>query len=245
MYFLLIAPQRKKQKEHEKMLAALKTGRRGRDDRRHLRHHHQREGRPLRRAHRRQHQGRGRQGLRQPSSKKADEKEVTRAPCPRFCCPPATRGAGGAAVPLLTKHTHAQTQPLEARAELRHRPLGGLRNCSPSRPAVRRLRQGHATAKPAEFANCSTRRPRRKKAGAAPSEYVALKQIGEGAQARPGAVLPDIRLESTLKNIEKRNDILLNELLRRSKGRLQLGLDLGRRLRHARGGPECRRPRGQ
>ncbi len=26
MYFLLIAPQRKKQKEHEKMLAALKTG---------------------------------------------------------------------------------------------------------------------------------------------------------------------------------------------------------------------------
>lgn len=26
MYFLLIAPQRKKQKEHDKMLAALKTG---------------------------------------------------------------------------------------------------------------------------------------------------------------------------------------------------------------------------
>jgi preprotein translocase subunit YajC len=26
MYFLLIAPQRKKQKEHEKMMAALKTG---------------------------------------------------------------------------------------------------------------------------------------------------------------------------------------------------------------------------
>ncbi|HYP17723.1 MAG TPA: protein translocase subunit SecD, partial [Opitutus sp.] len=37
---------------------------------------------------------------------------------------------------------------------------------------------------------------------------------------------PDIRLEETLRNVEKRNDILLNELLRRSKSNLQLGLDL-------------------
>ncbi|HZP59077.1 MAG TPA: protein translocase subunit SecD, partial [Opitutaceae bacterium] len=37
---------------------------------------------------------------------------------------------------------------------------------------------------------------------------------------------PNINIESSLKNTEKRNDILLNELLRRSKAKLQLGLDL-------------------
>src|SRR5690606_23288743 len=37
---------------------------------------------------------------------------------------------------------------------------------------------------------------------------------------------PQVRIESTLRNVEKRNTILLDHLLKESKGRLQLGLDL-------------------
>ena len=66
----------------------------------------------------------------------------------------------------------------------------------------------------------------RQAAGRAPSEFVALKQIANERRIDLTDYFPDIRLESTLHNVGKRNNILLNELLLRSKGRLQLGLDL-------------------
>ncbi len=86
--------------------------------------------------------------------------------------------------------------------------------------------RSHAGAKPADFARLLDEAAARKKAGTAPSEFVALKQIGRERKLDLTDYFPDIRLESKLKNIEKRNDILLNELLRRSRSKLQLGLDL-------------------
>ena len=83
-----------------------------------------------------------------------------------------------------------------------------------------------AEAKPAQFATLLTRASERVKSGQAQSVYVALKQIGREDKLDLSQFFPQVRLEETLKNVEKRNDILLNELLRQSKGRLQLGLDL-------------------
>jgi SecD/SecF fusion protein len=83
-----------------------------------------------------------------------------------------------------------------------------------------------ASGKPTEFARLLTKVGERIKSGQAPSTYVALKQIGLEEKLDLSQFFPDIRLESSLKNIEKRNNILLDELLRRSKGKLQLGLDL-------------------
>jgi SecD/SecF fusion protein len=84
----------------------------------------------------------------------------------------------------------------------------------------------HATAKPAEFNKLVDEATTRKNNLQAPSEFVALKQIAKERRLDLTQFFPDIRLEESLKNIEKRNDILLAELLRRSKGRIQLGLDL-------------------
>lgn len=83
-----------------------------------------------------------------------------------------------------------------------------------------------ASAKPAQFATLMTKVSDRVKSGQAPSVYVALKQIGKEEKLDLSQFFPQIRLEEKLKNVEKRNDILLDELLRQSKGRLQLGLDL-------------------
>jgi len=84
----------------------------------------------------------------------------------------------------------------------------------------------HATAKQAEFAKLLDEAAARKKNLQAPSEFVALKQIGKERRLDLTQYFPEIRLEESLRNVEKRNDILLAELLRRSRGRLQLGLDL-------------------
>jgi SecD/SecF fusion protein len=84
----------------------------------------------------------------------------------------------------------------------------------------------HAKAKPAEFAKLLDEAVARKKAGTAPSEFVALKQIGTERKIDLTVYFPEIKLEDSLKNIPKRNEILLSELLRRSKARLQFGLDL-------------------
>jgi SecD/SecF fusion protein len=86
--------------------------------------------------------------------------------------------------------------------------------------------KAHATAKSADFNKLLDEAAARKKSGAAPSEFVALKQIGLERKLDLTFYFPEIQLEDTLKNVTKRNEILLNELLRRSKGRLQLGLDL-------------------
>ena len=56
--------------------------------------------------------------------------------------------------------------------------------------------------------------------------FLALKKIGKAQRIDLSKFFPEIRLEESLRNIEKRNAILLDHLLQQSKGRLQLGLDL-------------------
>lgn len=56
--------------------------------------------------------------------------------------------------------------------------------------------------------------------------FLALKKIGKAQRIDLSKFFPEIRLEESLRNIEKRNAILLDYLLQQSKGRLQLGLDL-------------------
>src|SRR5690606_5810525 len=84
----------------------------------------------------------------------------------------------------------------------------------------------HATAKPSEFNALMAEAITLKNNGEALSEFVALKQIARDRRIDLSQYFPDIRLEESLRNLEKRNDILLNEVLRRSKSNLQLGLDL-------------------
>lgn len=86
--------------------------------------------------------------------------------------------------------------------------------------------RSHATAKPTEFGKFLDEAIARHKATPAISEFTALKQIGKERKLDLSQYFPDVRLEDSLKSVEKRNDILLNELLRRSKARLQKGLDL-------------------
>ncbi|MEO6993309.1 MAG: protein translocase subunit SecD, partial [Lacunisphaera sp.] len=83
-----------------------------------------------------------------------------------------------------------------------------------------------ASAKPAEFTALMTKVDERTKAPHKESVYMALKQIGSEDKIDLTQFFPHIRLEDSLKNIEKRNSILLDELLRESKSKLQLGLDL-------------------
>ena len=86
--------------------------------------------------------------------------------------------------------------------------------------------RSHATAKQADFAKLLDEAAARKKNLKAASEFVALKQIGKERKLDLSQFFPDINIEKSLVNVEKRNDVLLGELLRRSKSRLQLGLDL-------------------
>jgi SecD/SecF fusion protein len=84
----------------------------------------------------------------------------------------------------------------------------------------------HATGKPEEFAKLLDESAARVKAGQASSVFVGLKQIATERKLDLTQYYPNIWIESSLHNVARRNDILMNELLRRSKGRLQLGLDL-------------------
>ncbi|MFA6287045.1 MAG: protein translocase subunit SecD [Opitutaceae bacterium] len=58
------------------------------------------------------------------------------------------------------------------------------------------------------------------------SAFVALKSIANERKIDLTQYFPELKLEASLKNIPKRNDILLNYLLKKSKSPLQLGLDL-------------------
>lgn len=62
--------------------------------------------------------------------------------------------------------------------------------------------------------------------GEAQTVFLALKKIGKEQRIDLSKFFPEIRLEESLRNIEKRNAILLDHLLKESQGRLQLGLDL-------------------
>jgi len=86
--------------------------------------------------------------------------------------------------------------------------------------------RAHVTAKPAEFGKLLAEADARWKAGKAPSVFVALKQIAAERKLDLTQYYPNINIESTLTNVEKRNDILLSYLLKKSKANLQLGLDL-------------------
>lgn len=86
------------------------------------------------------------------------------------------------------------------------------------------LRQ-EATAGP-EFEAMMSKASALVSSGASPSTYVAVKRVAEEDAIDVSKFFPDIRLESSLVNLRKRNAILLDELLKRSKGALQLGLDL-------------------
>jgi SecD/SecF fusion protein len=87
-----------------------------------------------------------------------------------------------------------------------------------------------ASGKPAEFNKLMVKVDERiaqsKARGQEMSVYTALKLIGHDEDLDLSQYFPHIRLEETLRNVEKRNNILLEELLKRSKGDLQLGLDL-------------------
>lgn len=86
--------------------------------------------------------------------------------------------------------------------------------------------EAEATAKSAEFSSLLAEATARKDAGTAVSVFMALKQIGKERKIDFSQYFPHLKLEDSLRNVEKRNDILLTELLRRSKSPLQLGLDL-------------------
>ncbi|HWA10735.1 MAG TPA: protein translocase subunit SecD [Opitutaceae bacterium] len=88
--------------------------------------------------------------------------------------------------------------------------------------------RSHATAKTAEFGKLLDEAAARRKADPSLSDFVALKQIARERTPKIdlSQYFPDIGLESTLKNVEKRNDILMTELYQRSRAGLQLGLDL-------------------
>src|ERR1700722_6353358 len=84
----------------------------------------------------------------------------------------------------------------------------------------------HATARRDDFDKLVKEAEARWDSKAAPSVYVALKQIAQERKIDLSQFFPRVRLEDSLKNITKRNDILMKYLLDQSKGRLQLGLDL-------------------
>ncbi|WP_438483538.1 protein translocase subunit SecD [Oleiharenicola lentus] len=86
--------------------------------------------------------------------------------------------------------------------------------------------RSESSAKEADLAKLITRAEERVKAGRATSVYVGLKQIAFEEQIDLTQFFPHVRLESTLKNVNKRNEILLAHLSKEAKSPLQLGLDL-------------------
>ncbi len=93
------------------------------------------------------------------------------------------------------------------------------------RPFDRYL-QSQVGANQAEFAALMREAQAQEPALKVGSVYLPLRQIADERKIDLSQFFPQIRLESSLKNVAKRNSLLMDELLRRSKGRLQLGLDL-------------------
>jgi SecD/SecF fusion protein len=86
--------------------------------------------------------------------------------------------------------------------------------------------QSQVQAYPVEFASLMKAAQAREKDQKVQSVFVPLKELANEGKVDLSRFFPQIRLEASLKNVVKRNSLLLDELLRRSKGRLQLGLDL-------------------
>jgi len=85
--------------------------------------------------------------------------------------------------------------------------------------------KSQSRAKTAEFASLLKEASDRRAAFPVTSEFVALKQIAKERKIDLSQYFPDLNL-GDVQNIEKRNNILLDHLLKQSKSRLQLGLDL-------------------
>ena len=85
--------------------------------------------------------------------------------------------------------------------------------------------KAEASAKPAEFAALLKEAEDRAAAGQAPSVFMALKRIAQERRLDLTSYFPHLEL-GDVGNVDKRNAILLDHLLKESKGRLQLGLDL-------------------
>jgi len=90
--------------------------------------------------------------------------------------------------------------------------------------------RSEASAKPAEFnklvARVDDTIKQARAQGRELSFYVVLKAIAHEERIDLSEFFPSVKLESSLKNIDKRNDILMTYLLKQSKSPLQLGLDL-------------------
>jgi SecD/SecF fusion protein len=86
--------------------------------------------------------------------------------------------------------------------------------------------RAHATAKTAEFGKLLDEAAARHAAGNASSDFIALKAIAHERKLDLTPYFPNLEIESSLRNVDKRDEILLNELLHRSKAKLQPGLDL-------------------
>lgn len=89
-----------------------------------------------------------------------------------------------------------------------------------------RYAKTHAQAKPAEFSKLLDDAAARRKAGQATSDFVALRQIARERKLDLSQYFPQLKLEDSLKNVEKRNDLILRELDSQRKSRLHKGLDL-------------------
>ena len=83
----------------------------------------------------------------------------------------------------------------------------------------------HATAHKEDFDALLTRAGERVEAGMEPTDYVALKHILNEERIDLLSFFPDINVHD-IKNLDKRNDVLLQELLSRSQSNIKLGLDL-------------------
>ncbi len=82
----------------------------------------------------------------------------------------------------------------------------------------------HATAKPAEFGKLLDDAHAQVVAGKFQSDYIALKRTSDEQKTDLSQYFPDIVID--VKNVVRRNDILLGELARRAQAKLRRGLDL-------------------
>lgn len=85
--------------------------------------------------------------------------------------------------------------------------------------------KSHSTAKPIEFNDILQKAETRVQTHQSPSLFVALSEIGKEEKIDFAAFFPKVHL-ADVKNLDKRNEILLRHLLQSSQGKMKLGLDL-------------------
>ncbi len=84
----------------------------------------------------------------------------------------------------------------------------------------------YATAHQDEFSDLMDRAEQRAAEDVQMTEFMALREIANAEEIDLHRFFPRIRLEEGLRNIERRNNLVLNEILQQSQASLQLGLDL-------------------